>query len=95
MRDNRVMLRLVLLALLLYALGSYAGAHGELERLQANTRVLEGKKQELLEQREELEERLQALEDPTLLRRLAWERLRMVSPGERVFYFTDSAVSSG
>lgn len=94
MRDDHTMLRLVLLALLIYALGSYVTARWELRRQQAETRELEGKKQVLLAQRQELEERLAALDDPELLRRLAWERLRMVAPGERVFTFGDPPAAS-
>lgn len=95
MRDNPVMLRLVLLALLLYALVNFTAARWELRSQQADTRELELKQEELLAQRRELEERLRAVEDPALLRRLAWEKLRMVSPGERVFSFTVPEASGG
>lgn len=93
MREHHVLLRLVLLVLLLYALANYTAARWELSRQQADTRQLEGRKQELLAQRQELEERLRAIDDPAQLRRLAWEKLRMVSPGERVFTFTEAAAS--
>jgi cell division protein FtsB len=84
---HRVM-RLVILALLLYALVSFAAARQELERQRADTALLEQKRQGLLAEQEELKRRLQAADDPAQMRRLAWEKLRLVSPDETVFLFT-------
>lgn len=89
MRQNRVVLRLALIALLLYALGVLTAARWELRQQQATARELESKKQTLLAQSRELEGRMRAAEEPESLRRLAWERLRMLRPGEKVFFFTD------
>ena len=88
MRDNQMVRRLVLAALLFYALGSFTAAQWELRQQQTETRDLEEKKQMLLAQSRELEARLTAVEYAGPLRRLAWEKLRMVSPGERIFLFT-------
>ena len=82
---HRVM-RLVILALLLYALLSFAAARQELERQRADTALLEQKRQSL--EQEELKHRLQVADDPAQMRRLAWEKLRLVSPDETVFLFT-------
>lgn len=95
MRERHGLLRLLLFALLLYALGSFTAARWELQRQQVQTRELEGKIQTLLAEGRELDERLEAVEDAALLRRLAWERLRMVMPGERVFAFSDPEEASG
>ena len=89
MRERNLIMRLVTLALLLYALGSFVSARRELARQQADTRALEGRRQELLAEHRELEERLAAANDADEMRRLAWERLRMVMPGETVFCFNE------
>ena len=89
MRERNLIMRLVALALLLYALGSFVAARRELARQQADTRALEGRRQELLAEHRELEERLAAANDADEMRRLAWERLRMVMPGETVFCFNE------
>ena len=89
MRERNLIMRLVAIALLLYALGSFVSARWELARQQADSRALEQRKQELLAERQELESRLAALNDAEEMRRLAWERLRMVMPGETVFCFNE------
>ena len=88
MRERDRIMRLVVLALLLYSLGNFVSARWELERQRADTQALEGRKQALLAERQELEGSLSASGDAEQMRRLAWERLRMVMPGETVFYFT-------
>ncbi|MBR4548467.1 MAG: septum formation initiator family protein [Oscillospiraceae bacterium] len=89
MRERNLIMRLVVLALMLYALGSFVSAGRELARQQADTRALEARRQELLAERRELEAQITAAEDPEVMRRLAWEKLRMVMPGETVFCFTE------
>jgi len=83
---HRVM-RLVILALLLYALGSFTAARRELARQRADTAALERRHESLLAEREELDRRLLSADDPKQMRRLAWERLRLVLPDETVFTF--------
>ncbi len=95
MRERNLIMRLVALALLLYALGSFVSARRELARQQADTRALEQQKQELLLKRQELERRLAAANDADEMRRLAWEKLRMVMPGETIFCFNEPEGESG
>lgn len=90
MRERNRILRVVVTALLLYALGSFAAARGELAQQRADNCALEEQRQVLLQQRQELEDRLALAEDPRAMRRLAWEKLRMVMPQETVFAFTQS-----
>ena len=90
MRERNLIMRLVILALMLYALGSFVSAGRELAGQRADTRVLEARRQELLAERRELEAQLAAADDAAAMRHLAWERLRMVMPGETVFCFTES-----
>ena len=95
MRERNLIMRLVILALMLYSLGSFFSAGRELARQRADTRALEARRQELLAERQELEARIAAADDAGVMRRLAWERLRMVMPGETVFCFTESEEEGG
>ena len=88
MQERNVLVRLVILALLLYSLVNYAAVRGELAQQEADTRVLAARREELLVQRQSMQAQLDAAEDAAVMRRLAWERLRMVMPGETVFVFT-------
>ena len=90
MRERDMIVRVVAVALLLYALGSFTNARWELERQQTETRRLETLREDLLAQRRALEERLALADDPAQMRRLAWEKLRMVMPDETVFAFARS-----
>ena len=90
MRERNLIMRLVVLAALLYSLTNLSTARRELLRQEAETQSLRREKQELLLERQELERRLDAVGDAEEMRRLAWERLHMVMPGETVFYFSDT-----
>lgn len=90
MRERDMIVRVVAVALLLYALGSFTNARWELERQQTETQRLETLREDLLGQRRALEERLALADDPAQMRRLAWEKLRMVMPEETVFAFARS-----
>lgn len=90
MRERDMIVRVVAVALLLYALGSFTNARWELERQQTETQRLETLREDLLAQRRALEERLALADDPAQMRRLAWEKLRMVMPEETVFTFARS-----
>ena len=90
MRERNLIMRLVVLAALLYSLTNLSTARRELLRQEAETQALRREKQTLLQERQELERRLDAVGDAEEMRRLAWERLHMVMPGETVFYFGDT-----
>ena len=87
MRNHEMILRIVALALLLYALGSFAASELRLRQTEAETSALE---QRLLRLREENAELHTALDhagsEEEILRR-ARERLGLVLPGETIFCF--------
>ncbi len=91
MRVRNVILRLVLAALLLYALCGFAGARRRVAQQREANAGLERTRQELLMEREALLNRLAMAEDPKAMRRLAWEKLRMTFPDETVFVFTSTS----
>ena len=95
MRERNLIMRLVILALMLYALGSFVSAGRELARQRADTGALEARRQELLAEQRELEAWIAAADDADTMRRLAWEKLRMVMPGETVFCFTEPEGETG
>ena len=82
-------LRAVLIALLLYSMSCLVREYRLLGRTEALTQELAARQETLLTQKRELAERLERPLTEAELRRLAWERLGMVAPGEKVFYFTD------
>ena len=90
MRERNLIMRLVVLAALLYSLTNLSTARRELLRQEVETQALRREKQTLLLERQELERRLDAVGDAEEMRQLAWERLHMVMPGETVFYFSDT-----
>ena len=90
MRERNLIMRLVVLALLLYSLVNLTAGRRELLRQETETQALLREKQALLQDQRELESRLNAVGDEEQMRRLAWERLHMVMPGETVFYFSDT-----
>ncbi len=84
---NRI-LRAVAIALLLYAMGSLAREYRLLCRTEQRAALLAARHEELAERKRELTERLEQPPDEAEIRRLAWERLGMAAPGEKIFYFT-------
>lgn len=88
MYNRNVILRIVVLALLLYSMANFAAAQEKLRETERTADRLRQELSELQNEHEELETALQSLEDEDELRRLARQRLGMVMPGEKVFYFT-------
>ncbi len=86
-----LIMRIVVVALMLYALVSLASVRGDLRRTERLAAELEETYAQLQEESRELTERLAAARSPEEMRALAWQRLGLVLPGEKVFYFTEQA----
>lgn len=87
MQTHSVLFRIVALSMLLYSLWLFSSSMDELEkkeRLADEKRVLLSA---LREENARLEEQLDSLESGAGMEALARERLGLVLPGERVFYF--------
>ena len=82
-----VILRIVALALLLYALIGFGAARHELRQAERQTQRLQAELKGLEEENSRWQERLAAGFSDEEMRRLAWERLGMVLPGDKIFYF--------
>ena len=87
MRNRDRILRAAVTALLLYAMGSLAKEYRLLCLAEARTEQLTAERERLAAERTLLEKRLERPPDERELRALAWERLGMAAPGEKIFYF--------
>ena len=87
MQNRKNLLRIVALVLLLYALFNLLSVRRELHAAEVRRAALEAELSRLRQERQALDERLAAYGSDEELRRLAWERLGMLAPGEVVFYF--------
>ncbi len=91
MTPVRLFLRASVLALLLYSLLSLSGEYRLLCRAEDMAASLAAANEALAAERLALIKRLQEPLEERELRRLAWERLGLVAPGEKVFVFTNAA----
>ena len=87
MRDRDRFLRAAVIALLLYAMGCLAKEYRLLCLAEARTEQLAAERERLAAEQALLEQRLERPPDGRELRALAWERLGMAAPGEKIFYF--------
>ena len=87
MQTHSVLLRIVALSLLLYSLWLFASSMDELRQREALVGEKTALLSALLEEKAELEENLRAVESGAGMEALARERLGLVMPGERIFYF--------
>lgn len=92
MRDRQTLGSLVLFALLLYSLLSFASARRRLSQAESYRLSLSRKIETQQSLCSSLEERLRQGYSQEELRQMARERLGLVLPGERSFYFSDREV---
>ena len=88
MRSRRTIIRIVAVALLLYSLASLLTVRRQLDAMQKFRQRLTDELTQLRQEQKMLEEQLTAYGEDAEMRRIAWERLGMVAPGETVFYFS-------
>ena len=90
MQSRISLLRIAALALLVYALALFTSAVRDVSYARQRLASQEAAQRENLE----LKEKLEAVESGEGMEALARERLGLVMPGERIFYFTtDSAAA--
>ena len=88
MQHRNVLLRLVAVALLLYALGTVTSVSRKLKECEAAEKMRMHQLQQLQEENTELTEKLSGSGKDEEMERLARDRLGMVRPGDLIFYFT-------
>lgn len=86
-KQRETLIRLVLTALLLYALAHFAAAQLRLSRTEALTTSLEAEYTAVAAENAALRERLNKGESREALEARAREALGLVKPGEIIFYF--------
>lgn len=87
MNTKERILQIVAVALLAYALWSFASVQLELKRADMRSAELDAQLAELQRQNLELEEKQAHSRDDATIESIARERLGLVMPGEIVFYF--------
>ena len=87
MRAKETLICIVAVALLIYSLTVFAGAGRELDRLKAEAGAAADRLGELEKENSSLQTSLEKGVSDEELERLARERLALVLPGEKIFYF--------
>ena len=87
MRSKETLICIVAVALLIYSLTVFAGAGRELDRLKAEAGAAADRLGELEKENSSLQTSLEEGVSDEELERLARERLALVLPGEKIFYF--------
>ena len=87
MKIRETLVRIVLLALLLYSLASLLTVSRELNQAELLKRQLRQQTEIQLSLKRDLERKLAQGQSPEELQQLARERLGLVLPGEKLFYF--------
>ena len=88
MYPRDTLLRIVVLALLLYSLLSLSAASAQLRRLETMAGACRQELEQLEQENVRLSRQLLEGRDDDELLRLARERLGLVLPGEKIFYFS-------
>ena len=88
MRSRNILWRIVLLALLFYSGFSFVSVQLSLSETRQMTEMLGERYRLLKQENERLNEQLEQGVDDMQLQDLARERLGLVLPGEKIFYFT-------
>lgn len=88
MQSRETIIRIVLVALMLYALLNFTSARAELEQTRQTALELETEHECLTEENRQLRQNLDFGSDDETIEAMARERLGLVMPGETVFYFT-------
>ena len=87
MKIRETLVRIVLLALLLYSLASLLTVSRELNQAELLKRQLRQQTEIQQSLKRDLERKLAQGQSPEELQQLARERLGLVLPGEKLFYF--------
>lgn len=88
MNSRETLVRIVLVALLMYSMASLTAAAWQLRQASVLLERLELDCAAVENQNGELERKMQQGQSPDELRQLARERLGLVQPGEKLFYFS-------
>ena len=88
MNSRESIIRIVLLCLLIYAAASFASTGADLHRAEAEEAALSLRHDTLLAENARMRRSLEVQMSEQELAQLARDRLGLVMPGEKIFYFT-------
>lgn len=88
MDSRETLLRIILVALLLYSLASAMTVGRELRQSELMAEQMRQQREQLLQLNGELEEKINQGHSPEEMEQLARERLGLVLPVEKLFYFS-------
>ena len=91
MQTHSVILRIVALSLLLYSLTLFGSSLRKLSLTEAKLAAYQAEYEALSEAKDRLEEKISALRRGEGMEALARERLGLVLPEEKIFYFTSES----
>lgn len=83
-----IITKLVIAALLVYAVVSLASVRSKTAALDAQAAQLQQQVTDMTQSNAELEYKIEHSEDPDTLEEIAREKLGLVKPGEKIFYDT-------
>ena len=81
--------KIVVFALLIYMVGTLMSMHGRISEAQANVETLQQQVESQHQRNSELQDAIENSDDPDHRKDTARQKLGLLEPGERVFYFTD------
>lgn len=81
-------MRIILVALLLYSLTGFVTVSRELRQSELMAAQMRQQREQLLQLNGELEEKINQGHSPEEMQQLARDRLGLVLPGEKLFYFS-------
>ena len=87
MHDRQFISRFIVVVILLYSIFSFTRARLELAEMQRREISLTAETAELSREHDELQARLESESSDEYIEQLARQRLGLVMPGEKVFYF--------
>ena len=88
MNSRETLVRIILVALLLYSLTGFVTVSRELRQSELMAAQMRQQTEELRLLNGELEEKIAQGQSPEEMQQLARERLGLVLPGEKLFYFS-------
>ena len=88
-RKAGILIRIVLLAILIYMIFLLVHVRQQITATQAEIRTLTEEVADQIQTNTELTNAIENRDDPAFLKDVARERLDMVTPDDRVFYITD------
>ena len=86
LKRSSIFMKIVILALLVYAGISVANTRGRIAQAEADRAMLQAKVDEARQENAELEYDIDHAGDPETIAAIAREKLGLVMPGEKIFY---------